>query len=810
MPDNNKSYDLIPPQGDKDVGKRVFEILAAVLADKQNLGLPAMWKKHYRLRRNKHWKTDNASVPLSTINLVFTHLQRSINTLTDNNPIFNVVCKVDWDAGDMRQKAMDLQRAAEDWWQDEEQQTKLESSVTNGELYGITIEKSAFNADKSNGLGDVDTQIVDPLYFGWYPVDLKDIQNFQKSEAVVEFKVESVRRLRKKYPKLADKIKSDQDILDELDDNRREINTQSDKASSGSNMLLVVQNVVRAIGNLFKAADISEIDAEKTVACECWYRDDTQIADGKPEKDADGRIIQNTRLKYTGGMRYILACSGGVVLEDKDNPNINPNIDPEVARYTYLYDKFPYGVSNSIIDPCNAWGITDIEDIAALNMELNKAMSQFVLEKDQGARKKLINPKDSGVENHELTNYPSIINPSSAQQAAGIRYLEYPQDTQDIEKAIQMFKELILLVAGTFDLDQAQTKSNVVAYKAIAALLERAATMMRGKIRNYSWLIRERGRMYVSHVQNFYTEDRYITYKEGGQTVGKTINGSSLTGPINMTVVSGSTLPVSRVQQREEALSIFQANGIDREELLEKLDWSNRSEVLKRMAAGPLGQVFEMLSTTGMPAELLEYIKSVAEADPKKLANLLKTGEFPAFPQVMQQLIAEKMPQGAQGMAAQQPDPEAVKAQAEAKKMEAAAALDTARAQTEAVKQETMLAGITFDDNQMKLERAQAVHTMEQNIKTDQREEAKTTHAMDQEAHAARREDVRFAHEVNQSDQAGKREDKKLEIVSAQKNKPGFNDRGLKSDNANPGAISTIKKGVKKVGDFFKRTGKKK
>ena len=768
MPDKKVSYELIPPEGDKHVGERVFQVLAAVLADKQTLGLHDLWKKNYRLRRNKHWKTDSASIPLISVNLIFTHTQRNINTLTDNNPIFNVICKSAGNEDGMKAQAQDIQRAADDWWADNEQQTKLESSVTNGEFCGICIEEIAFNADLAGGLGDVETRIVDPMNFGWYPVKMADLQDLQKKEAVVEFYVESCRVLRQKYPKLADKIKPDTDILEELNDDRREINSQSDKSSRGNNLLLVVQNVVRAVGKLFKSATISDIDNEETVVCKCWVRDRSETNDGDPAEDEEGNVVQRTKQKYTGGIRYILACSGGqVVLEDKDNPNINPNIPEELARQTYLYDKFPYIAANSIIDPVNAWGITDLEDIDKLNMELNKALSQMVLEKDQGARKKLCNPLDSGVENHQLTSYPSIYRPSNTTVAGGIKYLEYPQNTQDIEKCIEIFKQLFLLVAGTFDLDQAQTKTNVMAYKAIAALLERAATMMRGKIRNYSKLVRERGRMYVSHLQNFYTEDRWITFREKDGTMAtKQVKGTDFAGPVNLTVVTGSTLPVSRIQQREEALSLFTAGAIDQTEILEKLEWGDRNEVVRRMQAGPLGAIFDKLSQTGIPPELMQYIKSVAEADPKKIAAAMEKGEFPTFDKVMQEMIMANMPQAQEAVAAQQPpDPEAMKLEAETRKLEAAAALDSARAATEAVKQETMLAGITFDEDQMKLERAEAVHKMGENIKADAREEAK------------------MANDITRGNHGEAREDKKLEIVSAQKNKPGFNDRKIRSDN---------------------------
>jgi hypothetical protein len=755
MPDkiSKSSIALIPPEGDKNVGKRVFEVLAAVLADKENLGLPKLWSRHYKLRRNKHWKDERSSVPLISANLIYTHVQRSVNSLTDNNPIFNVVNMYAGDNEAEKSISTDLQRAAEDWWMDNEQQDKLESSVLNGEMYGICIEKVIFNSELSAGLGDVETRIVDPFHFGWYPVKMADLSDLQGREAVLEFYVKSCRELAAKYPQFADKIKPDTDVLNELNDDRREINSDTKSGSANNVLLLVIQSVVRAVGSLFKSSSISELDNDETVVCEMWVRDKTTINDGDPQKDQEtGKITQATKPKYTGEIRYILACSGGqVVLEDKDNPNINPVLDQEKARHTYLYSRFPYVAANSIKDTSNAWGISDIEDVDKLNIELNKSLSQLVLEKDQQARRKIINPRDSGVKNEELMSYPGILNPSTAAVAAGIKYLEVPKSNGDIEKSIELFKQLFLLIAGTFDLDQAETKSNVIAYKAIAALLERAATMMRGKIRSYSRLIRERGRMYISHVQNFYTEERWITYKEAnGETAAKQIRGSDMARPVNLTVVTGSTLPISRVQQREEALALFSSGAIDQPELLEKLDWGNRNAVIRRMQAGPLGAIMEKLATVGVPDEIMEYLKGIAEADPKKLQQSLKKGEFPTFPELMKMMISENMGRG-QAIAEEeaQAKPEQIEAQAKVKKLEAETALIAAKVQTEAVNQQVSLAGVQFDEESMQIDRAKAVHSMEKDMDSSRREDVKVQAA----------------------------------AVSALNNRPGFNERGKKSDN---------------------------
>ncbi len=1105
MPDKPKSYELIPPEGDPNVGKEVFAVLAKIIADKIRLGLHDRWFRNYQLRRNKHWKAKSPQgVPLVSANLLYTHIQRTTNTMTDNDPTFNVVAvgKIE---DQQKEQLQDLQHCTEHWWRDQEQQDVFESSCINGEQYGIAIEKVIFNPDIEYRLGEVEALPIDPFHFGWYPVKLASCRDLQKVEALVHYYPVSVRSLKSKYPALADRIKPDTDIIKDLkDDERREIigDGGANKGSVMSSFLTVVRELLN-----FVSGTGGEDDEDETLYCEMWVRDKSTVSlDITLE---GGRIQRVTTPKYTGEIRYILVCSGGVVLEDKDNPNINPNLTEEQAKDTFLYDKFPFCAANSVKDTSNAWGLcyddeteiltktrgfvkfvdldpsdlvatrnkdkefewqspakytiepysgamyhfksrsmdlcvtpnhrmlvgilngtkktraervmlaeeladglnherkipvtslwkttspelgtvvfeksamkpskdivlsgddycallgaylaegnlhsnsgieiaqrkaskgysaykelfdrigvphdgkrwriygqtlrdhfkqfghaadkyipikikdlpvrqlkivwdffvlgdgnikknpnvsgrgkrgsdndvthittvsrrladdlvevgqklgwsvsvsispacvryfkgrkpspcqqsyklccrysdymavkvrevtytgniycvtvpngivyvrrngkpswcgnSDYEQLEWLNMEINKCLSQMVLEKDWASRKKLLNPKDSGVPSHHFTNFTGIIEPSSAMSAQGIRWLETPASSVDYEKTAALFKDLFFLVSGTFEIDQAQGPGrDVIAYKAIAALLERAATMMRGKIRSYSRLIRDRGRMYLSHVMNFYTEERWITYTDkDGKEASKPIIGSSMIMPAKLTVVSGSTLPISRIQKREEALALYKEQAIDQTELLDSLDWTNRSEVVTRMAQGPLGQVLQKLMMVGMPQELADYAKTIGQADPKDLEKAIKEGQIPPFMDFIQQLMAQLQGQ------AQGPDPaqqaelsarneELKKLSAEVEKAIAERDLLVEKALTEQVNQQVKLAGVKFDEDTLKMQRAKLV--------------------ADIEAEAAGRhlEGVKTG----------------LDFVSkqtsAQTNRPGFNEKSKKSDN---------------------------
>lgn len=715
MAEEKISYEVLPPEGSSNVGVKVYSILEDIISDKETRGLIKRWNRNYELKRGKHWKNKKANVPLITANLIHKHRLNTINSLTDNNPIFNVA-KIN-DSEDIEQEVYEnLQRTAEHWWNEQEQQDIFESSVNNGEDYGIAIEKVIFDPDIEEG-GEVETIVVDPFHFGVYPVNWTNPRYLQKSLAVLHYYPISLNEARRRWPDKAALIKPDEDILKELGDDRKDINlSESVKGGLLTTFASTSTNLINFLkGNNDKASD----GDNRVLLVEAWVRDYTMVEEQIIEQvqDESGviaeRITVTSRPKYPGNIRLVCVCnSGQLVLEDRPNPNINPQMPEEQAMKCYLWDKFPFSAANSIKDTASGWGISDLENLEDLNVEFNKALSQLVLMKDKVSRLKLINPKTSGVPNDALTNYPGILNPVNAQEGAGIRYLDYPRVPADLQNAIALFKDMFFLVSGSFDLDMAREPGRaVLAYKAIAALLERVNTMMRGKVRSYSRLIRERGRMYLSMVQNFYTEDRWITYRDTqGNDAYKKVNGQDFRIPFKLTVVTGSTMPVSKIQLREEAVALFTQGAIDQEELLDHLEWSGRSEVISRMKQGAIGQLTEKMMALGMPDQFAQYMNGLVGMKDTDFKRAIRDGQVPKFEEVMKAVQTGQPP----------PDPkeeteillkqaEARAKMAEAGRMEAESQLAIEKAMTEKVKQQVSLAGIEYDAEQLKIDRAKVV-----------------------------------------------------------------------------------------------------
>lgn len=678
--------ELLPPQGSPDVGDRVFSILSQVIGDKINKGLHEKWLEYYKVSRNQFWKRQSTSVPLVSVNLLHTHRIRTQNILTDNNPTFNLV-QLGRGGGDEKDTYSKLQRSCEYWWNEQEQQAVFERSVMNGEMYGPAIEKVFFNPTLEYGTGEVETVIVDPFYFGFWPVNCLDIQ---KAEAVFYFYPMSLREARRRWPHAANEIKSDDEWLKELGTERSEV-VSGGTGGSSSSIWIRIAGFVKSMVTDGAASSFAE-DAHKTLVCECWAKDyTTDKKTGEP--------------LYAGNIRCVTACSGGkVVLDDRSNPSINPTLPLDRVMQSYLFDKFPFTMTCSMNDNTTAWGAGDTEQLYQLNREFNKAISQMVYLKDKSARPKVVNPVSSGVPNSDFTNSPGIINPRNMAEAAAIRFMDFPNVPFDLEKMVGLLKEMFFLVSGSFDVDMAREggHNDVLSYKSIAALMERAATMMRGKVRNYSKLLRERGRMYLSCLQNWYTEDRWFTWEENGNTVTDTINAEEAAIPVRLTVVNGSTLPVSKIQQREEALVLYEKGAIDQQDLLEKLDWSNRSEVLERMQKGQFGAFTSRMEAMGAPPELLQVVEQVASMDDKDFEKAQKDGQVPVLQWPGQENAGQQV---AQNLETQKLTEELRRERAERQLVEE-------KASTERQKQEEIAAGIRYDKSKLKIERAQALSSL--------------------------------------------------------------------------------------------------
>jgi hypothetical protein len=171
---------IIPEAGHENVGHYCFTILGQVVSDKDKKKLPAKWLRNYELYRAKHWKSQGKT-KLSTVNLIWNYITRTVSLLTDQNPTFDIMAAEQ----DKKDKiASKIHNVARYWWNETEQQEILSDSVTMSEINGCVVEKTVFNPTLNNGIGEVETITVDPHNFGFWPLDEK---RQEKAEANLHY-----------------------------------------------------------------------------------------------------------------------------------------------------------------------------------------------------------------------------------------------------------------------------------------------------------------------------------------------------------------------------------------------------------------------------------------------------------------------------------------------------------------------------------------------------------------------------------------------------------------------------------------------
>ena len=179
--------------------------------------------------------------------------------------------------------------------------------------------------------------------------------------------------------------------------------------------------------------------------------------------------------------------------------------------------------------------------------------------------------------------------------------------------------------------------------------------------------------MYVSLMQNFYTEDRWISFECQGESMSMAVNGKRLRVPVRLTVVNGSTMPTSKVARREEAIDLFAKGAIDRRGLHEAMEWPGRAELDQRMDMGPNGVLLERAGEAGLPQEAVSWLQELGALDDKAFAIQKAKKQLPPPPvepaqndpaAAERQATTQKLMAEAQKMAA-----EANQAEASAQKM---------------------------------------------------------------------------------------------------------------------------------------------
>lgn len=595
----------LPPEGDDAVADFAYRLYQSALNYRDQQGLPERWISNYTLYRGDHWQREKMRKNRNkmTVNLFFANVNRTVANITAREPKAEVV-----DLDGLQDDSEHLWSSKlVKWWKDYDLQKILRTSALKMEKYGITIEKGLGNDDYS----EPEVIVVDPFAFLPAPGFWADIS--YDPPFLCHINPEYVEAMEAKYGLEENSIEAE-DVFTVLGYEREEKRPKPIEQYGGRTVQY--DSGLQPVGNPAGRETTSEgmeYTRGKGLEIEVWVRDYSTVTDHLPAKDPNtGEINPNItvpveRLKYPGGIRVITITkarqaegkTGYLVLDDKANPNVNPVLPDEVAMKSFFYDRFPFWKANSYEDTTSIWGFSAAEQVADLNYKIDEIFSRIVAYMQRAMFPPLVIPASTGIRKEQINTKPNLLL-SPADDGKGIRFVDVPRIPVELFTGLETLLSFYDRVYQIEDADRGLAPKGVTAASAIVALQERNAVLIQHKIKAVDHLVEMRGKFAMSFYQNFGVKNDTVDVQ--GDPV--MFRGVQFAGrEYNYVVESGSTVPKTSLQIQEQAVQLYQLGAIDRQALLESLNFPNWKEVVERVGEGMLNQALQVLIQAGLPEE---------------------------------------------------------------------------------------------------------------------------------------------------------------------------------------------------------------
>ena len=589
----------LPPEGHEDVGMFFWKLFLESYEERERLAMPERWLEDYRLFRGNLWERRllKKKRHQNSVNLLAANITRTVANITSKTPVAEVISM----DGIKDNADVALSNKVQKWYSETEQQKLLTSSVYNMETYGSTVEKATYDKEKNT------TDIITCDIFSIFPAP----GNFDNLEKDCPYITHA-------YPMDVDIVEEKYGVKHVAPDDTYSVlgEDREDHRPIPSGTRLGTQNYPGNYAPVSHPQDSANYRRRRTLIAEIWIRDyttrNTKMTKKDPETGAIIETISEVPL-YPGNIRVVtVAGQGSAVLSDKANPNVNPSLPVEISSQTYLYDHLPFYKADSYEDTTLTWGFSMAEQTGDILKRINELISRIDAYCSLALLPPLILPQDSGVTKRHINNKPGLLlYPVTTGVATGIKYLAVPDPPRVLFDMLSFYISVFDRICQIEDADRGEVPKGVIAAAAIVALQERGAVMIRQKIRSVDFLVRQRGRVVISHFQNFGVEPELIDVQ--GEAVQ--IHGIALAGrKFNYIVESGSTVAKTNLQVQEQAVQLYKLNAIDRQALLETLGFPGWKEIIERVGEGQLAQAIQILIQAGLPEEVaIELQKHLME-----------------------------------------------------------------------------------------------------------------------------------------------------------------------------------------------------
>lgn len=543
------------------------------------------WLDYYKMFRGKQWKEQRPSYRHSAvINMVFKVIQSHIPIQTDSFPKIEFLPQEPND----RELAGILTELAESDWDRQNWILELIDNLYDANIYGIAYGGMEWDADASDGLGEICFETKDPFY--QFPDPNARKINDRRQRTYIEAEPIDVEMLKEEYPDKKKFIKPD--LIDVMEGDKTDL--RDIRYRSPVDAKTIVEG----------SRHTEEMQNNKALKITLWIDDRTVVEEKQTimEKGSEGQEVP--KVEYIQKRQHPrlrkICVVGNVVLSD-DYVEYDDNQVPRARMVNYTL-------------PREFYGISEVEQVESLQVTYNKIVS-FALD----VMTLMGNPiwvvsQDAGIDTDNLINRPGLIiepqNPGARverQQGVALQ----PGVLQVLDIIGAQFDEIM----GANDTTKGLRPEGVASGRAIEAVQEIGQQRLRQKAKFMDAYLRDLGHMYLSRVFQFYSSPRVarltnnpdaekyfklhvemVQDKMTGEPVREVVyqglnpDGTlaktkrfRMVGRFDVKASTGSSLPFSKAERTNTALSMFDRGIFDEEEVLTAHDYPNKEALLERI-----------------------------------------------------------------------------------------------------------------------------------------------------------------------------------------------------------------------------------
>ena len=549
-----------------------------------------VWVDNYKMFRGAQWLKKRPSYKnKEVINMVFQTIQSQTSIMSDVRPTVGFLPQ---DPSDLELSEIlnevyqyDFER---NLWMDE-----VMAIILDGHIYGIGLSETCYSENLSGNRSGIKYACKDP--FDFYP-DPSATDVNKECEYVIDAKPEDLDKIKKKYAghKYVTMIRSD---VEDMFYSKRQVETLHRHRNTSLDM---------PAEKVLYGSEAEEDNKDKVLVITAYLKPSDTEQIEKEDKEGSEKIYI-TKLKYPRGRKVV-----------KINNYIFEDTDLGYDDLEFHFERFVnYRLSREF------FGMSEVDQLKGPQLTFNKILN-FALDCFELMGNPIwLSPVEAKVNTRKLASIPGMIveyaNGTPPQRDEGA------QINPQLFQMLQSLREWFDGIAGDQEVSRGINPTGVTANAAIENLLEAAQRRVKQKMRNLDSAMSQHGRHWLSLCFQYYTTPEiyrltnkegvskyfkfHVEHRETGEVgpdgwpkkkkfaiirdfvpdvAGNYVPAESdkqyeIRGEFDVRVSTISSLPFNKAETETRVLNLYDRGIIDEEEVLSRLEYPNRDQVLLRV-----------------------------------------------------------------------------------------------------------------------------------------------------------------------------------------------------------------------------------